>query len=581
MLLKEIQKSKFRRIRVKQFLLMLVRILIIVFLVLAFADPFIRNYASTGSDMRKTGIIFTDSSFSMNVMQDSSKLISTALAERDEIEKYFSSSDELKYFYPKVNTGDTSDIMPKKIRPGLNSILNIISEYKTAGKNTEVFIISDLQKYNFENQITDAGNLSDINFYFIDVSGAKPGNVSVNNVLIETKIPGPSGTIDLRAVVKNYGSNFISGARISLYTENNKVEEKYFDLNPEERKEIALSYSASKSGNTGGYVELSNIASSDDNIREDNRFSFNLFIPEKIRIGILSGGNISSKYLRAVFDAGNKNTSSSNSIYDYSEIYSINDADGYDVLILNGYNIASEPELDMMKKHLSAGKGLFVFPGENSNFSYLNKLASFNYADRIISGKRISFSDVKTGEPLFEGLFSSKQADESRNLISPVTVNSHYGIVYSQNSYPLITMNNLLPFILEDRSYSGVIIASSVSADLSMSDFPKNEFFAPLILRAAGFLSYGYLAEENHSILNNHDTLESNLDRIDNKGLKEYLAKSGLKKFEIVGRSDMKNLQSIVEENRRGKSFWKYAVAAVLLLVLAELFLVKKFYKNQ
>lgn len=565
----------------KQLLLMLVRILIIVFLVLAFADPFIRNYAATGSDIRKTGIIFTDSSFSMNVTQDSSRLISLALAERDDIQKYFSSSDEIKYFYPRVNIGDSSDAKPKKVRPDFNSILNTVSECKSVGKNMEVFIISDLQKYNFENQKTDAGILSEANFYFIDVSNEIPGNVSVNNVLIDTKIPGPSRTIKLRTVVKNFGSNFISGAKVELFAENSKKDEKYFDLNPGERKEIELAYMAEASGISSGQVELSNIAESDDNIKDDNKFNFNVFIPEKIKIGILTGGGISSQFLKAVFDAGNKNMQSGKRIYDYSEIKSMNDAGSYDVLILNGFDIATDTELENIKKHLNSGKGLLLFPSESSNFSYLNKLASFNYADKINSGKRVSFSEVKTGEAIFEGLFRDREGSDSRNLISPVFINSLYRIVNTQSSYPLLSLNNLLPFIIEDRSYSGIILGSSVSADLSMSDFPKNEFFAPLILRSTGLLSYGYLAGENRVVMNNHDTLESNPDRIDNKELKEFLAKSGLKNYEIIGRSDLKNLQSIVEDNRRGKSLWKYAVIAVILLVLTELFLVKKFYRNQ
>ncbi|HKI78731.1 MAG TPA: BatA domain-containing protein, partial [Ignavibacteriaceae bacterium] len=68
--LKELQKNKIRKIKFKQWLLLALRILIILFIVLAFARPTIKGIAigGTTSAAKTTAVFILDNTFSMSVV---------------------------------------------------------------------------------------------------------------------------------------------------------------------------------------------------------------------------------------------------------------------------------------------------------------------------------------------------------------------------------------------------------------------------------------------------------------------------------------------------------------------------------
>lgn len=577
MLLKEIQKSRFRKIRVRQFLLMLVRSLIIVFLVLAFADPYIKNMSGSGADLRKNAVIFIDSSYSMNVYQDTVPLIQTASNASDYVNSLFSTSDRVTNIYTRVNTGGDGNT---KFKPDINSILAAAVEKKDGERIDEIFIISDFQSVNFNRPVRDySDEFPDTYFYLLNVSDKVYANVSVNNVYKETGIPGPGRKIKLKAAIKNESSNYLQDARVALKSGDEVKSEIFINLNPGERKTVDFEFTAEKGGNNEGYIVVEGLNQYDNALREDDKFLFNAFIPEKIKIGILKSPESDSKYITSVFDAVNGTGKEGSIIFDYSYAGGVSSIDLYDVVFLIGYEPADNNEADKLREFLNSGKGIFVFPDENFDGSFLTRLGSVSFTGKKIIGRIEKISEVKTYEPFFEGIFKGMQVNE--NTVPPVRFSSQYGITGSGNSYPLISAANLAPLIYLDRSNFGMLVVSSVSADVKMSDFPVNEIFSPLILRSAVYLSYTALASGHFQEVMNHDTLESNTAKADRKELTEVLNQCGVKNYEIVEKDDVGNLRNLVEGNRKGRSLWMYSVIIVILLVITEMILVKKVYGNK
>ena len=577
MLLKEIRKSRFRKIRVRQFLLMLVRALIIVFLVLAFADPYIKNIRGSGADLRKNAVIFIDSSYSMNVYQDTVPLIQTASNASDYVNSLFSTSDRVTNIYTRVSTGGDGKV---RFKPDINSILAAAVENKDGARIDEIFIISDFQSVNFNRTVRDySDEFPDTYFYLLNVSDKVYANVSVNNVYNETSIPGPGRKIKLKATIKNEGSNYVQDVRVALKSGDEVKSEIFINLNPGERKIVDFEFTADKTGNNEGYIVIEGLNQYDNALREDDKFLFNAFIPEKIKIGILKSPESDSKYITSVFDAANETGKEGSIIFDYSYAGAVSSIDLYDVIFLIGYEPADNNETDKFREYLNSGKGIFVFPDENYNGSFLARLGSVSYTGKKNIGRTEKISEVKTYEPFFEGIFKGMQVNE--NTVPPVRFSSQYGVTGSGNSYPLISAANLTPLIYLDRSNFGMLVVSSVSADVNMSDFPVNEIFSPIILRSAVYLSYNALASGRFQEVMNHDTLESNTARADRKKLAEVLNQCGVKNYEIVEKDDIGNLRNLVEGNRKGRSLWIYSVIIVILLVITEMILVKKVYGNK
>ena len=81
--LKELQKNKIRKIKLKQWILLALRVLIILFLVFAFARPTLEGLAigGTTSAAKTTAVFIIDDTFSMSVIDNQGSLLNQAKAE--------------------------------------------------------------------------------------------------------------------------------------------------------------------------------------------------------------------------------------------------------------------------------------------------------------------------------------------------------------------------------------------------------------------------------------------------------------------------------------------------------------------
>ena len=94
--LKELQKTKIRRIRLKQWLLLLLRIAIIIFFVSAFARPTVKNFSIGNSSAAKTtAVIIIDNTFSMSVIAENGSYLNLAKRAAKNLLKNFQDGDEV------------------------------------------------------------------------------------------------------------------------------------------------------------------------------------------------------------------------------------------------------------------------------------------------------------------------------------------------------------------------------------------------------------------------------------------------------------------------------------------------------
>ena len=576
MFLKEIQKSRFRRIRIKHLLLLIVRVCIIIFLVLAFADPLLTGYSSKGSNTRKLGIIYLDSSFSMLSKNDSTTLYDKSKTIANQISRYFSSSDEII----TLTTTVQSDTTPYRsfIKSNFNSILHKTNELLQS-KNynaSEVYIISDLQKVNFHNnQYLPNDNT---HFYFIDAAENQYQNVSLSNIILKTKLPEPSRPVKIGVVVRNFNESLLANQKLNIFLNDRKIDEKFFDISPREIKEIEVSFKPEGKGMQTIKAELVPAGNAFDGFVEDNVFFRKFFIPEKINIGLITKESSNTKYIKAVFDAENKSNPVSK-VYDYSESSSTKNISAFDAVYLCGIKDFSAEEIEDLRKFLISGKGVFIFPSDRINTESYNKLSTFKLSGQENINKETPIKEINSESPLFEGLFKTNKGEVfNASTLGSINIKSSYTIIPAEKSSRLITLSSGI-LLSEDAN----LLISSVSADETMSDFPRHSLFAPVILRSASYLSSENAiltsqttqTAKHGTLLTERDTLESNPELILPSVLKTSLDLTGIKNYTIVDTKDIPNLENIISENRTGKSLWNYALIASLIFLAFEIFLIK------
>ena len=520
MFLKDIQKSRFRRIRIKQLILLLLRMLIIAFIVLMFSNPVIEGYSGVNSgNTRKSGIVIIDNSFSMDIKDENGNAIDKAKNIAGEIISNYNENDNISlilssqlmqrdFKYSQLPLIKLMDTLVKtqisyKIF-SFDELSNLPDKINSIDKNNpkEYFIISDFNRTNFSDEAKFSFP-SDKNdrLYLINPVSRSGNNISLDSVFLVSKIIESGNNIKLSLKITNHSVFPVSNKIVKLITNDNIIQENAVDLLPFESKYINFAFKPIKTGQIKCKFELKRDEYSQDELEQDNILFFVINIPEIINTGVL--GTISSadfKYIKYAVDAANKfypdSSGKGNEIFNVSNINNAGANSNNDVLIINNQKRFSDSEKSLIKEYLESGRGVLMFAAMdldienyNSLFSSLNIFSIHNPA--YISNDNISklvYNKINYQHPIFEGIFKNNSEDKNPS-IDPPEINMYYNILPELNSYPLIALSDNSIFMVESKALNGNIIFCSVSANSDMSKFPLTGLFPTILIRSLQYLS--------------------------------------------------------------------------------------------
>lgn len=543
MFLKEIQKSKLRKIRIKQILLLLLRILIIVFLVLAFSNPVYKGYLSGNNpDIRKCGIFILDNSFSMGVKDEkgssyeqaknSIKNILTLYGANDKI--FLITSSHLKSF-EKGEIKDAQSMLDSiknleltSVRFEQANLMNYVNEI-TAKHNSplyEVFILSDNQKNNFSKENINgklfAGDNKEVHFYNIDIGKRTANNISIEKVELKSKILESNRDIKVSVILKNHNKFNSLNKQVNLFIDDKKVAEAVIDMASLERKEIILTFKPGHTGSSSGYLELLQPDFFEDEVINDNKYYFTYFIPEKINAGLIGENESGFKYIKLAIESAEKMNNSENKIFSLNSYPYISESvKNNDMLIVSGKNNFTDSETGILSDYLKQGGGVLIFPGKNINTESYNLLLSKINSFRLESISRLNqdsseerkFEKIDFEHPIFYGAFKNEELSitSDKFFVESPRINFVYKILPDNSTKILMSLPGKQVFLAESEAGEGKLIFCTVSADEDLSDFPKKSLFPLIINKSIFYLGNGvYKNENNIAGKNNIVTLGKN-----------------------------------------------------------------------
>jgi len=650
MFLKEIQKSKLRRIRIKQILLLIIRICIIVFLVLAFSNPVYRGYFSgSNPDIRKCGIFVLDNSFSMGVKDEKGSSYEQARSTIKNILSLYSSSDRLflvtSSHLKGFEKGELNDIQSltdsinnlelTSVRFDLQDMMNYAGEIikKNNSPLYEVFILSDNQKNNYQsvdfNEKFSGVNTDNIHFYNIDFGRRAANNISIEKAEVKTKIPEVNREIKVSVILKNHNKFNCLNKQVNLFVNNKKAGEYVTDIASLERKEITISFKPENTGSLSGYIELLQPDFFEDEVLQDNKYYFTIYIPDKINVGLAGENESALRYIKLAAESAEKLNNSERNIYNFNGFQTINSSiSNSDMIFISGKNSFTESEIDLLDDYIKNGGGVMIFPSKNINIesynSLLRKISSFRIENisRTMSdtGIQNNFSKIDFEHPLFYGAFKNEELTKGSGnyFIESPKIYSLFGILPGNDAKILMTLQGGEAFISESNSGEGKILFCSVSADEDMSDFPRKSLFPLIINKSILYLGNGEFKNENNTVgknniitigknklfsvpysekygnqgifklqdsaLNqemffalNRDSLESDFSKADLTEIKSYFSKHNVNNIEYITEPDAVNSEII--KAREGKELWRIFTVLALLFILLEMAYAKKLEK--
>jgi hypothetical protein len=524
--LKELQKNKIRKIKIKQILLLIIRTLILILLVLAFSRPVLKGYLNGfGSHAKTSTVIILDDSFSMNFIDEYGQIFKQAKYAVNNVIDLLEEGDDLSIIKfsdlskPLIQSSSNFSGARKAIESlepaykhnlfsnALKSASNILSESKNFNK--EIFYISDNQKSHFsltEEEKKSALNIFDQNtrMFLINLGRKNARNISISGINIKNKIFEIDKPVVLEVSVRNNSDNDISDELISIYLEGKRINQKNVNISKNSSITTEITIVPKTSGFTKGYAEIE-----DDDLLQDNRGYFTFFVPDKIKILLAQSSLSDNQFLKLALNAANiKNDSLNTKLFNITETTGSSLASynlqNYNLLILSNTPNFNTGDLNKIKIFLQSGGGLIVFPTDPFNITSFNSMmnelglpgANGTIGSLTQTGKDqksfFTFSRIDYDHPVFAGLFNKDK--KNQNEIDSPEITFCLMLQNNGNSHPIITLSNNAPFLSEYKKNDQKALIFSVVPNLEWSNFPLKGIFLPVVIR-----SVFYLTNENES----------------------------------------------------------------------------------
>ena len=630
--LKQVIEKNQKQHNIKNWLVLLCRVLAISFLVIAFAQPYLPYQENKSLEKDKAVSIFVDNSFSMSAMGKEGELLETAKNKARQIVNVYKSDCQFQLlsndFEGKhqrlVNKQDFLNMLDEiKLSASSKNISQILSRQSQAlsQNNSEriSYIISDFQ----EKQLNVASYELDSSLLvkFIPIEAEKQQNIFIDSAWLLTPLVKPNSPVTVKVRLRNESDEKSENLPLVLTINNVQKGLQNFTCDSHSYVDIDLTFTCGTEAFQN--AELSII---DNPITFDDKLYFTISPSYKAEVLIINDKK-DNAFLNQVLKVDGYYQSSIQNIkqLDFSSFKN------KQLIILNEPENISSGLIEELKKQVLNGGYLLIIPPSNSfQIQGLNVLASalsnIQYAD--LTKQELKINMINTQDDLFKGVFNKlPQNMDAPSLFAyyPLSISS------STRGSEIFSLNNGATFIFKSNVGKGKIFYAASPFSDEFSSFQKHAFFVPFILKIAlgkqiatelfytigqdkvvKFKSesddkMGYISKDKFEMVadikNNQDDktifvddqikeagsyqikgdkskmlaatsfnynrVESYMGNLTNSNLGKIIPSA-----EII-KEDISTMKKKIEMEEYGTSFWKYALFAALVFVLLEMLLLR------
>ena len=483
--LKEVQEQQASRRNLKERLILAARMLALLFLVFAFARPYISQKDDANTGKQQVISIFVDNSYSMQTLNREGSLLDEAKQRAKQIASAYSINDRFQLltqdFEGKhqrlLNRDEFNDAVGAvKISPQSRSISQITARQQSLlnmqpGAVKSSYILSDFQK-NITGKL--AGKVNDnIPVNLVQLKASVLPNVAVDSVelLNATHRPGESEKLIVR--LRNYADKPAEQIPLKLIINGVQKAIGSFTVNARSAQTNTLTFSGLQAGWQRGEIQLQ-----DNPVTFDNKFYFAFNINKQLPILLIDDG-IPNKYLSAVFATDPffiaKRVQDGN--VDYAGLNT------YPLIIVSDIKVISAGLAQQLKSYVSKGGTLMVFPSAEADInSYRALLQPMGaaYPEKIVT-EATRVSSINLQSPVFKSTFDAFP----QNPDLPQVKKSYSLGTSARSGNYLMRLQTGQPVGEGYNSGKGTVYLSAIPLDETFSNLPVHALFVPVMFRVA------------------------------------------------------------------------------------------------
>ena len=542
--LQKLEKTSMRAVKIRQILLLIVRTLLIIAIVMAFARPALQGYMGSffgSSHANSSIVILLDNSASMSRSNERGELFKQSKEAAREVAQLIRDGDEAiviplasiergndyKPVHSQQEVLESLQNMPLVDRPAqLNDGLRLASSIlsQSVNVNKEVFLITDGQSRNLirtDDELATDSTKQDTSsvlrlfdeqtkvFYSVLPGGEAGSNLSLDSIKAVTTVFEPGRPVDYAVFVRNTGSQDVENGVISLFYNEERVAQRTLTSVPAGQTErVSIQGPARGSGVIAVRAELNT-----DALPFDNKRYTVVSIPSTRRITIFTPSPSDAAFTRLALEQTLAEAGTMPFTVDVRSLSELTSlpalADRLDAVMVGiGAAGLTGEQASALRNYVSSGRGatMFLLPGidpANFNQSVASPLRLPQVRSRegssVDNSRYVSFAQVDLAHPFFAGLFADRGSETQtmRGIESP-RIFEYYTL--GQGGLQLIRLSSGTAFLVETELGRGRILLFAIPPTLAFSDFPTKSIFLPLVRRSAAYTSsIRSLSDENRA----------------------------------------------------------------------------------
>ncbi len=505
---KRLQIRRSKRLRIREILLLVLRMLLIALIAVAFARPALKGNMgkSLGGQVRTSACIVLDASYSMAFNEGGKPLFDRAKARALDVVNLLKEGDESLLFLASTSAQSRFDAPAHNFRLLASEIDRAVCssrgtdiplslrEAKRAldrsrNPNREIYLVSDMQRSGLRLDSKSWSDIagSDSRLFLLPVGKGERPNVAITGAeLYEPRRFGE--TIRIRATMTNYSRD----SRKILAT---------LVLDGARRGTASLSLDAGGSASTvfslepgEGEIHTGEIRIEDDGLAEDDTFYFTLHRPGRLKVLVVAAEDAGSLFfLRNALDPEGGKGLIDVTVVDPVELRSAR-LDGYHAVFLVEVPSFDEEEMTKLERYRDGGGGIVIVPGDAIDTGVYNR----EVLPRLAGGSKLGESLIDHGDrpagvewvapdhPVF-ALFPRGVKRAFEDLLFA----RHFELLPGKGTVELARTSDGRPFLLEAKHGAGRTMLFSAGFDLTWGDFPTEAVFLPLIHEIVRYLYAG------------------------------------------------------------------------------------------
>ncbi len=484
--LKEVKEDTSARSKLRNLLVLLMRLLAIAFLVLAFAQPFISRDTEV-TQGQKAVSIFIDNSFSMDALSRDVALLDKAKQRAREIVAAYEVEDRFQIltmdFFGRhqrlVNQEEAIGLIEAiETTPAVRRISEILNRQKQVLGRENVdsriaYVISDFQR-----SITDIANYRDttLEVNFIPLQTVQERNISIDSAWFDAPVQMVNQTNPLLVRVRNHSDETAENIRLSVRYDGQSKPVGTLVIPARSTVVDTVNITVLRTG--WHEVELS---ITDFPVQFDDTYRCAFDVAQQINVLSIQDPENRNPYLEAAFSGASffNLLSRSGQNLDYAQL------PGFQLIILNDLLTISSGLAFELKQYVENGGNLIVFPNRRADpAAYRAFLAAFPANEYLnFEQQERTVGTVNTQEFVFRDVFENQGA----NLKLPVSQGNFRLTGFNDRAgEALLTYRDGMDFLLKHQIGNGNLYLCAAPLDEAWNNLVRNgEIFIPMLYKMA------------------------------------------------------------------------------------------------